>query len=121
MPTTPLAMPSLDVTDPRYMQILTGLTADLRRVRLALENGQLTQALAHTLSIEHVAALAGMTDVGTLSAGLSHAILEAAGGRPAVLLLAMDRLAHALQGYVDDGSTLPPATEPRPAGDRASD
>jgi hypothetical protein len=121
MPTTPFAMPSLDVTDPRYMQILTCLTADLRRARLALERGQLTQALAHTLSIEHVAALAGMTDVGALSAGLSHAILEAAGGRPAVLMLAVDRLALALQGYLDDGSTPPAAIEATPAAGQASD
>lgn len=109
-------MPLFDVTNPRYAQVVTGLIEDLGRVRLELASGQLTQALAHTLSIEHVATLAGMVDVGELSAGLSHAILEAAGGRPAALLLAVDRLAHALEGHLNDGLPQEAPTAPtRPA------
>jgi len=110
-------MPPLDVTDARYTKILTGLTGDLRRVRLALGSGHLTQALAHALSIEHVATLAGMADVRDLSAGLGHAILEAAGGRPAALSLAVDRLAQALEGHLNGGLSQRASTaSTRPEG-----
>lgn len=102
-PTGPHGTDPSDLPDDRLALVMAGLIQDCQAAGAALLRGDLTHALAKTRVIEQVARLADLGDIDALAAGLGHAILAAAEGRPTGVGLAFDRLSRALDDRLELG------------------
>jgi hypothetical protein len=102
-PTSPDGTDPRDALDDHLALVMAGLIQDCQAAGAALLRGDLTHALARARVIHQVARLANLGDIDALAAGLEHAILAAAEGRPTGVGLAFDRLSRALDDRLELG------------------